>query len=331
MNLSVLGWYDHGNVGDEAFKLAFPKVLQGHNLTFSERLPDKDADMIILGGGDVLYPPFTKHLKGKPDVRQRAMSLSLMSNSDLDYIDKFEKVFVRDYRSLEVAKNYNPVLPREKVTYLPDFTFALTPDKVMGRSLLRKMFAAEGHELYEKVVVCVISAYIAFTGPQALGRDLTTFLDVTQKIATVADRTPASFVFLPFSTKPPWDDKMPGSWVASRCKFYRKNFAVWQRLGVQDTLNIIAAADAVVSSRLHSTIFSTISGVPFIDLTHHAKNKGFVETVEKTNWSVPLWDFSLSRFQGLVEQFIVTPKPDPKLIEFATRARGQLRDASLLR
>lgn len=330
MNINVLGWYNHGNVGDEAFKLAFPKVLRGHNLSFIERLSEPDPDMVILGGGDVLYPAFTKHLKEKSHIRQRAMSVSLMTNSDLTYIDKFEKVFVRDYRSLEVAKNYNPVLPREKVTYLPDFTFALTPDRVMGRSLLRKMFAAEGHELYEKVVVCVVSAYVAFTGPEALGRDLTTFLNVSQNIATVADRTPASFVFLPFSTKAPWDDKMPNAWVASRCKFYKKNLAVWQKLGVQDTLNIVAAADAVVSSRLHSTVFSTIAGVPFIDVTHHAKNKGFVETVEKTEWSVPLWDFSISRFENLIKQFIASPFPDPKLTDFTTRARGQLRDAALL-
>ena len=54
----------------------------------------------------------------------------------------------------------------------------------------------------------------------------------------------------------PWDDRVSNGMVASFCKFWKKNVVLYDELEVQDALDIISAADVVISSRLHSTIFS---------------------------------------------------------------------------
>ncbi|NIQ15589.1 MAG: hypothetical protein GTO02_14685, partial [Candidatus Dadabacteria bacterium] len=51
--IHVLGWYGHDNVGDEAYKLAFPKLFKNNKFVFGEIIKGK-PEKIILGGGDVL-------------------------------------------------------------------------------------------------------------------------------------------------------------------------------------------------------------------------------------------------------------------------------------
>lgn len=327
MNIKILGWYNHGNVGDEAYKSAFPLLFSGHDLEFVEELNEGDApDVVVLGGGDVVYPSFTQHFKKlPPTVEKIAASVSLTDNSDLPFLKNFKQVFVRDYRSALLADRSG-----YKSTYLPDFTFMLQPEPIAGRYYLQQKFAEQGHELYEKIVVCVVSNYLANTKLDVLARDLTAFLKLSQDMAQVCDETSASFVFMPFSIKSPWDDRVSCSWVADRCKFFQKNIVLWEPLDVQMTLDIIGAANACVSSRLHSSIFSTISGVPFIDLTHHTKNLGFLEAIEKTAWSMPFWEFSITHYKTLLGKFLSQTSPDASLQKFTQLARDRLRNAIIL-
>lgn len=328
MNIKVLGWYNHGNAGDEAYKLAFPLLFPKDQVEFIEAVNDGDApDVLILGGGDVFYPSFTKHLKNLPQsTRKIAASISLTENSDFPALQLLDRVYVRDYRSALLCNKHGV-----NGVYQPDFTFLLTPNIETGRTWLKDRFAAAGHELYDKVVVCVISNYLASAKLDMPARDLTSFLNLSQEIAKVIDRTPASFVFLPFSSKPPWDDRVSGAWVADRCKYYKKNLVIHDDiLDVQTTLDVVAAGNATISSRLHASIFSTISGIPFIDLTRHTKNLGFIETVEKTRWSIPFDEFGVKEFRNTLNTFLGATVPDPGLTKFARLAKDRLRVATLL-
>jgi polysaccharide pyruvyl transferase WcaK-like protein len=325
MRIAVLGWYGHGNAGDEAYKLAFPAVLPGHDLHFSEKLTGR-PDMVVLGGGDIVHPAFIRRLQAAPDIPKVAASVSLTTNSDFNALAGFARVHVRDHLSLSLAQSY---LDADKLTYTPDFTFVLDPNPDEGRAWLEQRFEDEGHSLRKQIVVVVLSNYIAFGNLDALARDLTTFLKVSQDVAVVADNTDASFVFLPFSTKSPNDDRVPCAWAADRCKHYKKNIVVYDTLSVQQTLNIIGAADAVVSSRLHSTIFATLCGTPFIDLTHHDKNRGFVQTVGKTAWSVPYWEFSVKHYRDLLCNFLQFGIPNTDLVAFTARSKAQLKELAL--
>lgn len=329
MKVHVLGWFEHGNTGDEAFKVAFPMLLPDVEMRFMEFiLPESKPDAVILGGGDIVYPSFTKYinnLRYSPNIRKIAHSISLTENSDFETLKTFDQVYVRDQYSLDQAIQHGV-----DATYQPDVTFMLTPNRDTGRQLVKQKFADEGHDLYSKVVVCVISNYLANAKLDMLARDLTAFMKLSQDIAGEADHTKASFIFLPFSTMAPWDDRVANAWVADRCKFYKKNLVVWERLTVQETLDIIAAADVCVSSRLHSTIFSTLSGVPFVDLTHHTKNLGFLQTLGKTDWSLPFWEFDVKNYRKLVDAGLEASNPNAYLKQFTNQAKGQLRATPIL-
>lgn len=328
MHINVIGWYGHGNVGDEAYKLAFPLLFPDHTLDFSEKINQEEpASCIILGGGDVFYPSFTRQFHNLPaSVRKVALSISLTANSDFESLKLFDRVYVRDYASALLASSHGFT----NTTYMPDVTFMLTPDAAQGKEWLKNRFKESKNELYNKVVVCVVSNYISHAKLDTLARDLTQFLGVSQYMAKTADDTSASFVFLPFSTNEPWDDRVSNSWVANRCKWYRKNLVVWDAPDVQTTLNIIAAADACVSSRLHSSIFSTIAGTPFIDLTHHVKNLAFIDTVEKGEWSLPFWEFNIKEYKTLLNDFLSKPARNASLVKFSRLAKDRLRATTLL-
>jgi polysaccharide pyruvyl transferase WcaK-like protein len=327
MKISVLGWYNHGNVGDEAFKMVFPLLLPSHKVRCVEGLKDDDdSDGYILGGGDVVYDAYMKYLRKFPDKPKIAASVTLTPNSSLDELAVFDRVYVRDEMSLALGQQH---VDKSKISYLPDVSFALHPDPVAGRDWLEEAFSAAGLELYEKVVVCVVSSYTAFNKGDSLSRDFINFLNVADILSAAADNHSASFVFLPFSTMAPNDDRMSNAFVGGRVKFYRKNYVVYQKLSVQTTLDVLSCAQAVISTRLHSTIFSAISGVPFIDLTHHDKNLGFIRTLGKPEWSVPLWDFSSSSFNRLLGGFVDGRVPDQSLVDFTNKSRDQLESLVL--
>jgi polysaccharide pyruvyl transferase WcaK-like protein len=329
MKVTILGWYNHHNAGDDAFMQSFPLLLAGHSVRFTENIKDNDdSDVLILGGGDVVYPTYTDQFAKFPNKRKIAFSVTLTVNSDLKRLDMFEHVYVRDVLSLEVSKKGS--LDPSRVSLLPDVTFNLTPNPLVGKTWLKQQFAAEGLTLLPKVVVCVCSAYMAYNYDEALSRDTLNFLKVALDIAKTADNESASFVFLPFSTQAPWDDRMSNAWVAGHCHKWQKNYVIHQRLDVQQTLNIIAASNVVISTRLHSTVWSTLSGVPFIDLTHHSKNLGFIQTVGKTPWSMNLWEFGASPFRKLLSDLLDNDLPDKELKDYTTKAKEQLKAVKLV-
>lgn len=326
MNIQILGWFGHGNTGDEAYKLVFPTLLPEHTLKFKDYFnPDSDKpDHIVMGGGDIVYPHFTNPLAASPKIPKTLASVTLTNGSDLQSLKSFKKVYVRDLKSQKLGSQYTAV------DYLPDFTFLLKPDVAAGKAIVKAAFAQDNHQLRKQLIVVVFNAYVMSTTPNSLRRDFVNFQRLSQDIADAVDIMDASVLFLPFSAKTPWDDRVANGWVSSFSRKYYKNVVVYDRLSVQDTLNVISTADVAVSTRLHSSIFSTISGVPFIDLTHHDKNRGFIETLGKPEWSMSLWEISINQFKSLLHKLLEQTGPNQDLLQFTAQAREKLANVSLL-
>lgn len=267
-NIGLVGWYGHGNIGDESYKLSFPKVFPQHQFSFSEKPTDPMLDAYILGGGDVVCDSYINALKNVPKKHIISASISQPNKNISDY----DIVAVRDSLSISNAASSGVC-----AKYVPDFAFALDYNKDRGREIIKQRFKDCGHDQYKNVVVVVVNSHLApdHTG---LARELYSFQHFAFGLSKAMDNTSASFIFLPFGTRMPWDDRISNSWVASLCKFWKKNVVVHDALSVQDTIDIIAASDAVISSRLHSTIFSCVTSTPFVDITHNHKNLGFLET-----------------------------------------------------
>lgn len=295
MDIVVYGWYHHLNIGDESYKISIPKAFPQHKFYFTNNFKDEYKDKcVILGGGNVVTEDFVRPLK---DVQNK---YCLSVNADLNNYHLFKEFkfsYVRDLKSFELLQSKGI----KNCKYIPDISTCLSGDPNNGRALVKKFYDDAEQELYSKLIVVIVNGHLVYGKPDLLARDYLTFFKFSQDLAKTMDETSASFLFLPMSTKPPWDDRITNSWVSSRCKFWKKNHVLYDKLSVQSTLDIISCADLVISTRLHSSIFSCTSGVPFIDVLHHDKNKVFIESIKQEKQTLSYWNFDSIKLNGLIK------------------------------
>lgn len=299
MKVLVYGWYGKDNIGDESYKLSFPRLFTNHELTFTEKLTDElvaGHDAIILGGGNILNKHHLNRLKpyaGKVPM----VAFSVGHTDDIEFSDlgMFSQIFVRDFKALSRLR-------AQDVTccYCPDAAFSFEPDVERGRMIMHRLISEEVIDPQKNTVGVIINGHLAGHGQEGLGRDMFRFQTFAYDMANILDRLDVNCIFLSMMARPPWDDRTAGGWVSSRCRRWNKNVVIYDRWGVQDTLDVMSALDAVVSTRLHSSIFATLSGVPFIDIWHHDKNLSYLETVGRLGWAIPFWDFSRERTHELL-------------------------------
>lgn len=292
----IIGWYGRKNVGDESYKLSFPKCFPNSNLTFGG--PAFEADACILGGGDILNEYYVQKLLDHPAPKKFTISTSANQNSPFELLKKLDGVYIRDLRSKELLRSKS--IP---CIYMPDISLSLEPNKSAGREYIKNLFQKQDADLYERVVGIVLNCHLfQAKPPDMLARDFITFWKVVYDLVSVIDTTSASFVFFPMCTGLPYDDRVTNALLASRCKFWKKNVVVYDELGVQETLDMISAFDTVISTRLHSSVFCLASGVPSIDLLHHDKSKSFLESVGLENTAVSYWNLDARSLKSLLEE-----------------------------
>ncbi len=238
--VNVIGFYGHSNVGDESYKLAFPKLFPNYNFHFSDKITNPDWTT-ILGGGNVC----SDHFLTQANLAKKKYAISVGGIDSR--LENFDGVYVRDEQKIP-----NSIL-------IPDLAFCLEPERERGIELLKNLF--NGRDLYEKKIGVIINSYLC-VGDSNLARDEALFQYFSYNLARIMDNTNASFIFIPFGTNH-FDDRIPNSWISGKCKWWKKNLVIFEQFCPQTTLNIVSACDAVISMRLHSSIFSTISNVPF--------------------------------------------------------------------
>jgi polysaccharide pyruvyl transferase WcaK-like protein len=292
----ILGWYGHGNAGDECYKIALPKFLTDYQCTFTDE-PKEDVDLFVLGGGHVVLNDFIDKIRTK--TNKVILSATVVENAPFHKLHDFKRIMVRDVRS---KKNLND--HGINCELVPDLAFLLSPDAKRGKEFIKKCFV--GKDLYEKVVTVVLNAHLTPPSDEFLARDFSNFHYVVDRLAQVFDSTSASFLFLPFGCKEPFDDRVTNGWLASRCKFHQKNVVVYEQLQPQTLIDVIACSDVVISTRFHASVFSCLGGTPFIDITHHSKNQGFLETINRCDWSIPYWQFDANKCASLLKELLDT-------------------------
>ena len=311
----VLGWYGHANIGDEAYKLAYPAIFPDVSFTFQDNLDNIERpDAVILGGGDVINESFfiqiKKFTKKFPDVPIYAMSVNVNPKVDCSI---FKKMFVRSL-----------VTDTDQVIYMPDFTFVLKPNPERGQRLIKKIFKDYNAELYDKIVIVTMNTYLCY-GDNQLARDHVNFERVCFEIGRMIDETAASFLLLPFGNSFPINDRVANSYLYSKCKWWRKVCLYFGNLSVQDTLDVISAANVVIGTRLHALVFACIGSTPFISLQHHDKTKCFLETVGRTAWKVEYWKFCRDRLTSLLDKMLEKKELREELAQITTMNKGLLK------
>lgn len=306
MNIFVLGFFNKDNVGDESYKDTFKSLFPQHSFIFNDHLHKEavaKSEAIILGGGNVLKAPYIEELKKVKNKPIYGFSIGIEDASVNIPKNLFKHIYARDEFTLKILKEKG--IP---CSYIPDAAFSLIPNINEGKNWLKLKFANEGLDMYQKVVTVIINSYVLNGHLGSLTKDSLAFLKFSYDFARIADETNASFVFLPFGTSMPIDDRVTNSWVAAKCKYWKKNLVIFDRINHKTALNIISASNLTVSSRLHSSIFSYIAGTPFVDITHHSKNEIFIKSIGKQNCSIDFWNFDTNKARTLIDEMIDLPK-----------------------
>jgi polysaccharide pyruvyl transferase WcaK-like protein len=333
MKVTVLGWYNHNNIGDESYKLAFPMIFPKCKFQFTNKLTSdivKSTDIIVVGGGDILSDPFLNQVVGVKKPKY-VISASATEKTDENKLKDFKSITVRDSKSVKILKDKGL-----KVNYAPDIAHILKPNPSNGLEILRKKFEQQELELYDRIVVVVMNGYLVDSESNHYDvRKFLSFHDLAFNLGHISDWTNASFIFLPFGQSLPWDDRVANAWVSQRCKFWKKNMVIWEEPNVQNVLDIISAAGAVISTRLHSTIFSIAAGVPFIDIIHNHKNESLIETIDMQEYAFPYSAIDRDAILNLLRRMLDYPESYKKemknLIDNQRALLGGISDVRQLR
>jgi len=285
--VNVLGWYEHKNIGDDSYCLTFPLIFPKTDFTFLDKL-EEPLPSCILGGGDVFGGYFLEHIQQAKN--KIALSVSIPENATKKQLEQFSTIVVRDSFSASIAQSLN-----KDVLFYPDFSFALTPNKEHGNSYIINSFKKNNLDLYQKRIGIVINGNL-IPNADTPANHYEAFESVCLALTDVIDTVNASFIFIPFCQSLPGDDTIANGYVAAKCKYFKKNLFIKEQLSVQNTLDVISACDIIISMRLHSSIFSVISGVPFIDILHNHKNTHFLNDLCYYR-SMSFWDFSKSELK----------------------------------
>lgn len=314
MKILTLGFYDKFNFGDETYKDTFKILFPQHKFNFVNQLNCHlidETDIVLLGGGNVLRNQYIIELKKVKNKKIYAYSVGMENNCTED-LSMFSHIYARDTETEK--KLLDKKIP---CTFIPDAALILDGNPINGEKIVKNLFQEEKLDLYSKVIVIVINSYMAGLGSDCLARDSFNFLKFSYDLAKTIDETSASFIFIPFGINQPHDDRTTNAWVASKCKFWKKNYVMFNQQNYQDVLDIISYSDLVISSRLHSSIFSYTTGTNFIDITHHSKNELFVKMIEKNDNSISYWNFDSIKFKNKINELLIEPKHN-EFLKFKT-------------
>lgn len=290
LRLTSLGWYNHRNCGDEAFKEALSVLFPAAEISFINNIPANqelinNSDYLLIGGGNIVDPGFLKGL-GLVRVPYSFLGVGVVPGNDLGLLDGAEHVIVRDELSLELSSSV-----RSDVVLAPDLTFSLEP---AASSFHRYSRPTVGVFLNDCVSARFDSSILKFIECEKVKLELARFLE----------ELPFDVVFIPMSFTPP-DDRRISLDVIGKMKHGYKYTCLTEEMPVHECLNRVAGLDFAITMRLHADIFCTIAGVPFMDILHHDKNKGYLQTIGLPEAGIDFYELSIrtlkEKFSWLVE------------------------------
>lgn len=267
----VLGWYGHGNIGDEAFKASFPLLWPQCKFSFADGVPPDVAlryDAVMVGGGSFL----DAEMDGLDDVSLPMAFVGVgvgkaISGQMHRALDRAQVIVVRDRLSLAGL----PPALRARAMLAADLVFA------------RPEFPAWTGQASGTVTV-LLSEHFAPRGPHApewVASSWTWFCRELAQMLEGIDLPGKRVQFLPMSTTRAWDDRRAAAHVISR--MVRAAEVVWYdrpQISESELLQAIAGSRVVVSQRLHGSIFAKAIGVPVVAVVGHDKVLGLCEEAQ---------------------------------------------------
>lgn len=269
MNITVYGYYDENNLGDEAYKIAFIKILERH-LTFrslAHSLHKDNSDLILVGGGDIINDYFQHKIqlldKSIPKWLLSA-GIPFPSLINEEYLEHYDKLFVRNIADIPAIQE---VVGFDNISYTPDFAFAL--DRPPNCEVINRcgIFLVSNFLLYPQLVDNIV--------------ELVSAISKTHEV-----------IFFLFNTSSSDENDFEIS-VKIASLAISQNYPIYvdrTRYTVNEMLNIFNSLDFAVCSRYHAHIFSIIINVPFLSISTTRKTQDLMKHANllQFQYQVPL-------------------------------------------
>lgn len=272
MKIDIIGWYNRGNIGDEAFANVMPQIFAGHDVRLvtpncDPKQPYPDA--VVLGGGAVVSPYYLKMLPPNECPRY-AVGIDISYESEIDLLaaHNFKGVWVRNQTDL-------PALQEKlkcPVHYIPDLAFAIK------LPLINKLpeGAAEylsGNKTNKRVGV-LISDYIS----PAIDRPISEFAarhwsfitNLANKLDWMVESGWDVF-FIPCATAGYGDDRRINANVAAFMRHKEKTIQLHEAMDPATMIEFLSQMNLTVCLRFHGHILSVMAGTPFVSIEHTRK------------------------------------------------------------
>lgn len=289
----MLGFYDRGNLGDEAFKTMFPlffRHLGIYDVDFTFVSTDDidiiptDVDAVVMAGGDTITPYFmdkVKRLTWLYSGPLYGISVGMPYDADSKYLDVFDHVFVRSRHDANIAGD---VIGSRNVTYMPDVTLTWQTTKAFAVSNPFVHMPSQRPGLRTEIGVCLASPLLRFK-PHI-------FRAVVDMLASLLSSRPQCRIhFFAFNTnlrsvkecdilvmKQVHDEVLKrGGDTRHRMVLHDHDVAP---LNADQMINKLATMDMTVCMRFHSVMFSYMANTPFVTLSETKKIRTLLDDIE---------------------------------------------------
>lgn len=285
MKVLVVGYYNKGNLGDDAYQGIMGRFFPKDNLTFVcankvSTVNASDYDAVVVGGGDIINDYFNDHIS--PFLRtfkgpKIAFSIGIPFPSCITekYLGHFDHVFTRNYEDLrEIQK----VLGSHKAHFIPDIALAYEPSK--GRintsndlsvSLGSVQNFSIGGMTEKKCGVFLVGNLINY--PSIVD-------DIAHLIGKIAlTYSVTLYCFDPAEDRPLSEKVRDLALQRISRAITNKNRIIVNSEShtAQEMINIMTDLDFAVCMRYHSHIFCTIAGTPFMSISSTRKTRSYMK------------------------------------------------------
>lgn len=273
----VLGYYNHNNVGDEAFKLVFEQLFADEKVEFVSDLdghPDKE---IIFGGGAVVSRYFTCHLPAARKFHMVGCSLPF-GRGDLELLrtvqDRLGRMYLRSRSDVEIANEAG-----FDAEFIPDIVFSLEPqeidDPLQKVTELATLVSPEFGSKDRNLVVVLSDDYTVLYSEERLELFKQTEF-FKNALADALDQLAAKFnlIFLPFSIWHNARDNVFAADVVRRMKKKHLACVVDRILSPRLALDLIYSLQGpVLSMKYHGLVFAMLGGAFPVNIGQTKKNR----------------------------------------------------------
>jgi hypothetical protein len=253
----VLGFFDRGNLGDEAFKLFYSDLFPHCLLMGIDDIQEigKDISIVIIAGGDVcndyFMPKIERLLKNFMGPCY-AFNIGIPYRSCMHYLTLFDHVVLRSKQDLqEVTK----LIGERNVEYMPDVT-----------QYLKRFVPIVRKKKLTTIRIAICLAQPAFSGNQYEDSLIDSWIKIIHELTHEYARCEINLLAFNTSSYLPESDCIINNKIYAKVKVLPnvKNITDPELKDPIKMMSFMSQMNLIIGMRFHSIVFSTIVNVPFV-------------------------------------------------------------------